>query len=102
MTVAEGALIFRPNRIAAWSLTTWVGLCCIVVFLGGTAQSQIKASAAHETRRAFVVGVQAYTDPEIQSLERSDTDAGDVASDLEELGFDKKNVTLAKDVHTKA
>jgi TPR repeat protein len=53
-------------------------------------------------RRAFVLGVQHYSDPQIQRLNRSDTDATDVAADLEQLGFDKKNITLATDLRAKA
>jgi len=49
-----------------------------------------------------VLGVQHYTDRNIQSLTRSDADASDVASDLEQVGFDKKNITLATDLRTKA
>ena len=59
------------------------------------------SSAQAETRRAFVLGVQRYTDPDIQSLTRSDADATDIAGDLEDLGFDKKDVTLATDLRTK-
>src|SRR5216684_404771 len=53
------------------------------------------------TRRAFVLGVQRYSDPQIQRLNRSDTDAADIAADLEQLGFDKKNITLATDLRAK-
>ena len=53
------------------------------------------------TRRAFVLGVQRYSDPKIQPLSRSDTDASDIAADLEQLGFDKKNITLATDLRAK-
>ncbi|HLH11367.1 MAG TPA: DUF2610 domain-containing protein [Methylovirgula sp.] len=53
------------------------------------------------TRRAFVVGVQRYVDRDIQSLTRADADAEDVASDLQDIGFDKKNITLARDIRTK-
>ncbi len=53
------------------------------------------------TRRAFVVGVQEYSDEYIQRLTRSDADAEDIAKDLQDIGFDKKNVTLATDIRNK-
>jgi TPR repeat protein len=59
------------------------------------------AAAQAETRRAFVVGIERYDDPNIQSLTRADNDAADLAADLQEVGFDKKNVTLAIDVRTR-
>jgi TPR repeat protein len=75
----------------------------VVAFLGlaGLCTFGAASAAQAETRRAFVLGVQRYTDPDIQSLTRSDADAADIASDLEDLGFDKKNVTLATDLRTK-
>jgi len=54
------------------------------------------------TRRAFVLGEERYSDHNIPSLTRSDTDAGDIAADLEQVGFDKKNITLATELRTKA
>ncbi|QAY95600.1 hypothetical protein CWB41_07485 [Methylovirgula ligni] len=57
--------------------------------------------AQAETRRAFVLGIQRYGDPDIQNLTRADNDAADIASDLQEVGFDKKNITLATDVRTR-
>jgi TPR repeat protein len=60
------------------------------------------SAPAGPTRRAFVLGVQRYSDPQVQRLSRSDTDASDVAADLEQVGFDKKNITLATDLRTKA
>src|SRR5579863_3422211 len=59
------------------------------------------SGAQAETRRAFVLGIERYSDPDIQSLTRSDTDAADIASDLEDLGFDKKDITLATDIRAK-
>ena len=53
--------------------------------------------AQAETRRAFVLGIQRYGDPDIQNLTRADDDAADIAADLQEVGFDKKNITLATD-----
>ena len=51
-----------------------------------------------ETRRAFLVGNQAYKDGDIQPLRRSINDAKDVAKDLEEIGFDKKNIKVVTDI----
>jgi TPR repeat protein len=88
----------RVERTGAIKLTL-----TILVQIAALAGSLIIADAASaQTRRAFVLGVQHYTDRNIQSLTRSDADASDVASDLEQVGFDKKNITLATDLRTKA
>ncbi len=57
--------------------------------------------ALAETRRAFVVGIQRYSDGYIQRLERAANDAKDLAKDLEEVGFDKKNIKLAVDLNSR-
>ena len=49
-----------------------------------------------------MLGVKNYTDHEIQSLQLSDADARDIASDLEQVGFDKKNITIALNLRAKA
>src|SRR5882724_1849421 len=54
-----------------------------------------------QTRRAFLVGVQHYTDKKIPSLDLTINDANDLAKDLEEIGFDKKNIKVANDIKTK-
>ncbi|HZZ21322.1 MAG TPA: hypothetical protein VFE60_01490 [Roseiarcus sp.] len=54
--------------------------------------------ASAQTRRAFLLGEQRYSDQDIPSLTRSDNDASDVAADLEQVGFDKKNITLATEL----
>ena len=60
------------------------------------------ALPAHaETRRAFLVGVERYSDPKIQQLSRTVTDAKDLGYDLEEVGFDKKNITVIADPKNK-
>jgi uncharacterized protein len=59
-------------------------------------------TASAQTRRAFLVGEQRYSDPDIPSLTRSDNDAGDLATDLEQVGFDKKNITVATELRGKA
>jgi TPR repeat protein len=77
----------------------------IAALIGGSfclAATPASAQAPNtETRRAFIVGVQRYSDRDIQPLTRSDSDAADVASDLQDMGFDKKNVTLATDIRSK-
>jgi uncharacterized caspase-like protein len=60
------------------------------------------SAASAQTRRAFLVGEQRYSDQDIPSLTRSDNDAGDLAADLEQVGFDKKNITLATELRGKA
>jgi TPR repeat protein len=87
-------------------------LACLVVAMtslahaAGPTPSPAPAAAAATapsgpTRRAFVLGVERYSDPQIQRLSRSDADATDVAADLEQLGFDRKNITLATDLRAK-
>ncbi len=79
------------QAVRALACLGFAGLCVFGAVSGAQA----------ETRRAFVLGVQRYSDSDIQSLTRSDADAADIAGDLEDLGFDKKNVTLATDLRTK-
>ena len=69
---------------------------CLIFSLGlPTAQSEA------QTRRAFLVGNQDYKDGNIQQLKRAANDARDLAKNLEELGFDKKNIKVALDVKNK-
>ena len=49
--------------------------------------SMTPSPAAAETRRAFLVGIQRYSDGYIQRLERAANDAKDLAKDLEEVGL---------------
>ena len=49
-------------------------------------------------RRAFLVGIERYSDGFIQRLDRTVNDAKDVAKDLEEVGFDKKNIKVVTDL----
>lgn len=63
--------------------------------------SLLAAPSQAETRRAFLVGNQAYKDGDIQQLQRSANDAKDVAKDLEEIGFDKKNIKVVTDIKNK-
>src|SRR5579863_4086597 len=75
---------------------------CLATQATTSASPAASAPSAGPTRRAFVLGVQHYSDREIQPLSRSDTDAADIAADLEQIGFDKKNITLATDLRAKA
>ena len=56
---------------------------------------------AVETRRAFLVGIQSYSDGYVQPLERAANDANDLARDLQEVGFDKKNIKVAVDLSSR-
>ncbi len=51
-----------------------------------------------ETRRAFLIGIERYSDGFIQRLDRTVNDAKDLAKDLEEVGFDKKNIKAVADL----
>src|SRR6266849_2360274 len=51
-----------------------------------------------ETRRAFLIGIERYSDGFIQRLDRTVNDAKDLAKDLEEVGFDKKNIRVVTDL----
>jgi len=59
------------------------------------------AQAQAQTRRAFVVGVQRYSDGNIQQLRLSTNDAKDLARDLEQVGFEKKNIKVVTDPRSK-
>ena len=72
-------------------------LFACLIFSLGLPTSQAEA----QTRRAFLVGNQDYKDGNIQQLKRAANDARDLAKDLEELGFDKKNIKVALDVKNK-
>ncbi|MGO9327126.1 MAG: caspase family protein [Steroidobacteraceae bacterium] len=58
-------------------------------------------AAAAETRRAFLVGIERYSDGNIQPLTRAARDAKDLGKDLEQVGFDKKNIKVAVDLHNR-
>jgi TPR repeat protein/uncharacterized protein (UPF0335 family) len=58
--------------------------------------------AAAETRRAFLVGIQRYSDGYIQQLTRTANDAKDLGKELEDVGFDKKNIKVVVDSANKA
>jgi uncharacterized protein (UPF0335 family) len=71
-------------------------LACLT-FIFCLAASQAEA----QTRRAFLVGVQRYSDGYINPLTRAVNDAKDLGKDLEDAGFDKKNIKVVTDVRTK-
>jgi len=74
------------GRAFAWSLAAALFLL-----------SSQPNSAAAATRRAFLVGIQRYSDGYIQQLERTANDARDLGKQLEDVGFDKKNITVLID-----
>lgn len=93
-------------------------LCVVLALLilqaaGTTSVAAPKAGAKAKTetsqvsegsplRRAFVVGIQDYDDPGITKLTRPVADANDVATVLQDVGFDKKNVKTVTNVKTRA
>jgi uncharacterized protein (UPF0335 family) len=78
----------RAGRISAAALS----LAAVVVLLLAS------TPAAAETRRAFLIGIERYSDGFIQRLDRTVNDAKDLAKDLEEVGFDKKNIKVVTDL----
>jgi TPR repeat protein len=73
-------------------------LFACLIFAFGLWASQSEA----QTRRAFLVGNQKYTDGYIVRLERTADDAKDLAKDLEDVGFDKKNIKVVTDIKNKS
>ena len=69
---------------------------CLIFSLGLRGRS-----SEAQTRRAFLVGNQDYKDGNIQQLRRAVNDARDLAKDLEEIGFDKKNIKVVTDIKNK-
>ncbi|MGD0640551.1 MAG: DUF2610 domain-containing protein [Roseiarcus sp.] len=96
----------RIAQAAAFSAIALVGFSLFVSQTANAATAATPAASAQTTtgptRRAFVLGEERYSDHNIPSLTRSDTDAGDIAADLEQVGFDKKNITLATELRAKA
>jgi TPR repeat protein len=80
---------FLLRRLPALMILAVLGLTAA----GGPADAQ--------TRRAFLVGNDRYQDG-LQPLTRAVRDATDIARDLEDVGFDKKNIKLVSNVRTKA
>lgn len=73
-------------------------LFAFAVFTAGLWISQSEA----QTRRAFLIGNQRYTDGYINPLSRTVNDAKDLGKDLEDAGFDKKNIKVVTDIRNKA
>jgi TPR repeat protein len=74
----------------------------LTILLAAMVFGHLAASSAEaQTRRAFLVGVQRYSDGYINPLTRAVNDAKDLAKDLEDAGFDKKNIKVATDIRTK-
>jgi TPR repeat protein len=67
------------------------------VLLGCMAASPSEA----QTRRAFLIGNKNYKDGNIQQLQRTENDAKDLAKDLEQVGFDKKNIRVLINIKDK-
>jgi len=74
-----------------WCRSLLLALLCLAV----------ASEAEAGTRRAFLVGIQRYSDARIRQLTRTVTDAKDLAQDLEQVGFDKKNIKVISDPKTK-
>ena len=90
----------RGMKRASWAwASAWAALFGIAIAAFGLLGAE---AASAQTRRAFLVGEQRYSDQDIPSLTRSDNDAQDLAADLEQVGFDKKNITLAKELRGKS
>ena len=78
------------------NVCSWLFIAVIAGFFGSS------TAIAAETRRAFIIGIERYSDGFVQRLGRANTDARDIAKDLEQVGFDKKNIKLATDIKSKA
>ncbi len=75
--------------------------CCAALVTAAALFASLLAtstSSMAETRRAFLVGIQRYNDGFIQRLDRTVNDAKDLATDLEDAGFDKKNIKVVTDL----
>jgi TPR repeat protein len=78
-------------------------LFACVLFTAGLWPALSSAQQSDEpVRRAFLVGNLKYNDSYIVRLERTVNDAKDLAKDLEDVGFDKKNIKVATDIKNKA
>jgi TPR repeat protein/uncharacterized protein (UPF0335 family) len=87
------------RMVAAFFIGLGLLLSAPVAYAEKDKDKDTKSSQAPvETRRAFLVGIQRYSDGYIQRLERAANDAKDLARDLEEVGFDKKNIKVATDL----
>ncbi|MFO1148278.1 MAG: DUF2610 domain-containing protein [Alsobacter sp.] len=82
-------------------LLRWTGRATLLLVVAACATA-FAGSAGAQTRKAFVVGVERYSDANIPRLSRAVDDANDIAADLVQVGFDKKDITVANDLKTKA
>jgi hypothetical protein len=73
------------------------GLLSFVILVLSLAASP----AAAQTRRALLVGVENYSDGYVQQITRTANDARDLARDLEEVGFDSKNIKVLIDANNR-
>ncbi len=88
--------------MAKWGWGERAGRCAVAALtlagLVAAALSFASSPASAETRRAFLMGIERYSDGFIQRLDRTANDAKDLARDLEEVGFDKKNIKVVTDL----
>ena len=93
----------KLRRLAAAVALILASVWCFCAEAANTAQpAATSVATTTETRRAFVLGVKNYPDHEIQTLQLPEADAKGIASDLEQIGFDKKNITTALNLRAKA
>src|ERR1700736_4207687 len=97
---ATGARYFKGIGHARSIGGLLAGVCLLLSMTSSQAAPETRTCGqpAGEPRRAFLVGIQRYSDGYIQRLERATNDAKDLAKDLEEVGFDKKNIKVAVDL----
>src|SRR6202034_3522444 len=93
----------NPMRRSVTKRSFWgTDALAAAIFAIAIAAFGVADPASAQTRRAFLLGEQRYSDQDIPSLTRSDNDASDVAADLEQVGFDKKNITVVTELRSKA
>ena len=93
----------KLRRLAAAVALILASVWCFCAEAANTAQpAATSVATTTETRRAFLLGVKNYPDHEIQTLQLPEADAKGIASDLEQIGFDKKNITTALNLRAKA
>jgi TPR repeat protein/uncharacterized protein (UPF0335 family) len=83
----------RGYRACRLSAAAWMLAAALIATLSFAA-----TPSRADTRRAFLIGIERYSDGFIQRLDRTVNDAKDLAKDLEEVGFDKKNVKVVTDL----
>ena len=74
----------NPMRRSVTKRSFWgTDALAAAIFAIAIAAFGVADPASAQTRRAFLLGEQRYSDQDIPSLTRSDNDASDVAADLE-------------------